>query len=445
MNNDFYIISGYKFKMKEYNMYNIVNNLLLSDQAICALDCNGTIYCSGEVVQAIKPAEYVYDWNEYINNIDIISDSQKQILYHLYDETSFRKEHSLYNEDFMIIKLKDFFIKYEKEKKKIKVSCELIAFANNTYDFIFHISIPKKFNPIKIQHILVNNCFDSIIVPPQYTSLVNIELEGYNEDYVEIPFSHSFYKFVEFFHVLIPNHGELIVFQKRSSILINKAKVTKNDITKLLYQCDTEVKQLSNLKDYRLANDYSHYSDYIQSVLVGKNVSIESNWILMLDSIIVNEMLKDQYNLFNTFENHYSLKELLKLQLEYEKEISFKCYFPISEGNDYIIDIFAKINKYDFLNSINRAIERKKSIIDNKKSLIISVFGCLLTVPSLYDYVLKPIIIYTYNINNPSNKISTLDSPYDFIFVGILLLLSLLLCYLFSLLIENKKTNKYNI
>ena len=438
MENDYIIISGYKFK-KQKNIKKLLKSLFTSEQAICALDSNGVIYISDSKNHFIKPKEPVLDFYDYLNSLDIIDKDIKTHLIKLYND--FNNEQSLIDEDLykVKIKLRDFNIKLKDFKNEFKVTVELTIYENNFFTFIFNIKIPKNTNYIKFQHSLLYQTLDYISLPNQYLDYSKVDYTPNKGEIVRDMTPYYFNNYISNFSNIINNNYTPYIELKRSSIFINQKSIKKQDTYKLLYQSIIDIKENTELKDYRIANDYYHYSDQSLSVLIGENVSSEINWITILDTIIIHDLLNDSAYLNNIYDNTYSLKELLQIQEEYERKSSFKNHFPLIEGNDYINSIFNLLNKNDVNNVISNAIERKKEDKQNKKELVLSILGCILAVPTLYDYIFEPLLLWIYNLNEDENILLTIPTPYNILIVSILLILSLLILITIFYTIENKK------
>ena len=440
MDNNYVIVKGFKFKSNKNNIYDLLKNLFGSNQAICALDSNGAIHISEENEIYLEPNEKSLNFCECIDSLKFINKEKKFYLKKFYND--FSNEESLIDDNkYRIrIKLRDFDIKLIDFKNKFKVNIELTAYENNMFIFTFNIKIPNKIDYINFEHSLLYNQLDYIQMPYQYLDFSKIEDIPDKKEKFLIVTSHYFNNFISDFVNIINNNGKVFVEEQRSSIFINKTNISKQDIFKLLYQSNIDVKEDKELKDYRLANDYKHYSNQILSVLIGENVSSEIWWIILLDTIIIQDLLNDCTYLNNIYDNNYSLKELLQIQEEYERKTSFKKHFPLVEGNDYINSIFNLLNKYDVNTAISNAIERKKEDKHNKKELLISIIGCILAVPALYDYIIEPLILWIYNSKHKANIILKLPNSYKFIVVITLLILSLILFFTLSYIIDNKKS-----
>ena len=441
MNNDYIIITGYKFKSNNDYMFDILKNLFGSNQAICGLDSNGVIHITNEEDCYLKPKEQVIDFYAYIDSLDFIDEDIKKYLKKFYDDLDYEK---LFMDDVfkLKIKLRDFYIKLKGFENEFEVNVELIIYDNNLSNFIFNIKIPNNINYINFQHSLLYESLEYIQLPNQYLDYSNVDTIPEENEIVRMTTPHYFYSFIDDFFNIIKNNNEPYVKEQRSSVFINRKRISKQNIYKLLYQSNIDIKEKEELKDYRLANDYCHYSDQILSILIGKQVSYQIRWIILLDTLIINSLLIDNAHLNNIYDNSYSLKELLQVQEEYERNTSFKNYFPLVEGNDYINSVFKMLNKYDVNHAISIAIERKKEEKQNKKELLLSIIGCILAVPSLYSYIFEPMIVWIYNLKNKENLLTNIPGPYNFIIGVILLIILLIIICTLSYLIDNKKNKK---
>ena len=90
-------------------------------------------------------------------------------------------------------------------------------------------------------------------------------------------------------------------------------------------------------------------------------------------------------------------------------------------------------NKYNVNNAITAVIEKKY-----KKEFMISTLACILSVTVIYDYIINLFTVFIYNKIN-EDSISTIPSPYDFIIIICLFILSISIINYIVYRIESKK------
>ena len=438
--NNYIIIDAYYFRDVYKKIDEIKMELIKAGQAISAFDNSRIIKNPDKKGKYIEP-ELEYDnMDSYLEKNTL---SEEEIEYYNKYSSFYELEESLKGicEVSSLVKIKNFYIKYAKFKDELKVSPTIKLMDNHKVDFIFNIEFNKKLDPVLVQQTLLSAKPEYIKVAKELLKFKDdSQKEKCEEEYARIVNFNTLNELLTSFVNIILPYFKNYVCQRRVSVFINKNNLELDTIKKLLLETPLDVKNNSlELKDYRITKDYFHYSDEIISILVGNNVSEEINWIVLLDTEILNNLITDTAYLNYITEKSISLKQLLQLKKDYEEELAFKNYIPLVEANYYINSIFKLLNRFDVAQLITNEIENYRNSVQIKREYFLSIIGCILAIPAIYDYILKPIIIWIFNLINNENKISDIKSPADFIII-ILLILLFLIGYKIVNIISEKKS-----
>ena len=410
--NSYVYIDGYKLKEDSLNYSTILDNLIKSEQGICAIDNNNNIYICGNI-DNIKN-ENNLDLKVFINSVDILNEEQKNNLSLLCD--------NIYSEQFFLnsfdkflkFKMNDIYIKYKDISCELHVSIYLNIYSNSLFNFVFKIDYPNKIDSCNLEHCLRNQKLDYYKIPSQYLLFTNSDWIPKENELKTVKDNIFIDELFNSFSNLLLKDNELFLNYTRTSIFLNNKSISKENVMKLLYQNKFKFKKNIEIKDYRIIDDYYHYSNKLHSVIYGKEAIKSYNLIVLLDIIIINKVLYDLFIYNNINEDLYSLKELYRIQEDYERESAFYHYFPFVEENNYIEDILKQVNNSNINSIINSSIERKINEKNNYVDHFYSCIGCLLASPVLYDYFIEPIIIWYFNYFNHTN-INSISSPWNYL------------------------------